>query len=125
MIFSRSTFILIGFILSLALTSVYLHARQVWPVQNQDVVGAYRNARNSRDVIYLKSNGDYEHNTGKQKYIGKWSINNWDGDVSILTIQFQKQSDQNTSYIVGSRFGQVKNLYMTSKSFEEWRKFAK
>jgi isopentenyl diphosphate isomerase/L-lactate dehydrogenase-like FMN-dependent dehydrogenase len=78
----------------LAVTAGCFHAQQVWPVHNRDVVGVYRNARNSKDAIYLKANGDYEHDTGQQKYVGKWSISKWDGDVSLVSIQFAENQSR-------------------------------
>lgn len=105
-----------------AVAGVLGHAQQVWPVENEDVVGVYRNIRDSKDAIYLRSNGEYLHQTDGRRYVGRWSLNRWDGDVSLVNVRFVGQVELNAPYIVGSRFGRVENLYLSNKSAEEWRK---
>jgi len=114
-----------GAVILLVITATFFHAQQVWPVQPKDLVGVYRNPKNLKDVIYLRADANYEHDTGAEKYFGKWSVNKWNGDVSLVSIQFDDRTEFNTPYIVGSRFGRVENLYITNKSDEEWRKTEK
>lgn len=111
--------------LALLLAAVFFHAQQIWPVHKRDVIGVYRNTQNSDDIIYLKLNGGFEHRTVQQKYTGKWNMNKWDEDVTIVSLQFEGKQEFYSSYVIGSRFGRVENLYITDKLDAEWRKAEK
>lgn len=112
------------FAITLMVSGVALsHARQVWPVQRQSVIGTYRGNNNSDSTLFLEKNGRYEHQVGQQKFTGRWQINEWDGDVTLVNINLDHgAAERNDSYIVGSHFGHVENLYLSNKSPEQWVK---